>query len=294
MKFNSNGEPCFKSTFPKTIQFFDTLCLLFEKSNREYSKFVHNKSKLLKGYSIFHDEVIAIIGEDWLTLESYSDKHIAEHIYKVIFLSYLEFSSNINEKNHNLILWSCLLHDVKKLGFPVINGKDPFHPFKSGVFCIQFCIKIGLINDNKTKILEICEEILKCHISPPHFPKNVLVQDHAKACPFFDELNNLISNQFSLDLFKIVTFHQSCKVCEEFDELNYLDDDKLVQYFNIRLLDSYEMVRICDSNSYELFHASTIGRGLARRNEIREKINYYRSKRRELEMLGIENLTKQK
>lgn len=39
--------------------------------------------------------------------------------------------NNLNRSEKNIILWSCLLHDVRKLGKPVFEGKDHVHPFKS-------------------------------------------------------------------------------------------------------------------------------------------------------------------
>jgi len=44
-------------------------------------------------------------------------------------LRYLYDKLNRSEKN--IILWACLLHDVRKLGSPIFEGKDHVHPFKS-------------------------------------------------------------------------------------------------------------------------------------------------------------------
>ena len=35
-------------------------------------------------------------------------------------------------EDQNIILWSALLHDIKKRGCPEFDSRDPIHPFVSG------------------------------------------------------------------------------------------------------------------------------------------------------------------
>ena len=42
-------------------------------------------------------------------------------------------------------MWSCLLHDIRKLGAPVFEGKDHVHPFKSAAAVLEVFEKIGIL-----------------------------------------------------------------------------------------------------------------------------------------------------
>lgn len=44
----------------------------------------------------------------------------------------------------NILKWSALLHDVRKLGDPVYYGKDHIHPFKSAQSVIRIFIELGM------------------------------------------------------------------------------------------------------------------------------------------------------
>ena len=37
----------------------------------------------------------------------------------------------MNKREKNIIKWALLLHDIRKLSIPMIQGKDHVHPFKS-------------------------------------------------------------------------------------------------------------------------------------------------------------------
>ena len=37
----------------------------------------------------------------------------------------------------NIVLWACLLHDLRKLSTPIIDTKDHIHPFKSAIAVLE-------------------------------------------------------------------------------------------------------------------------------------------------------------
>jgi hypothetical protein len=49
--------------------------------------------------------------------------------------------------DQDLVLWGCLMHDVRKLSVPVIEGKDHVHPFKSGSSVLDVFTRLGFIED---------------------------------------------------------------------------------------------------------------------------------------------------
>lgn len=51
----------------------------------------------------------------------------------------------LEDEEQNIIMWSCLLHDVKKLGEPVFEGKDHVHPFKSAAAVLEVFAMMGIL-----------------------------------------------------------------------------------------------------------------------------------------------------
>lgn len=51
----------------------------------------------------------------------------------------------LEDEEQNIIMWSCLLHDIRKLGAPVFEGKDHVHPFKSAAAVLEVFEKIGIL-----------------------------------------------------------------------------------------------------------------------------------------------------
>ena len=54
-------------------------------------------------------------------------------------------------EEQNIILWSCLLHDIRKLGAPIFEGKDHVHPFKSAAAVLEVFEKIGILEVSSKK-----------------------------------------------------------------------------------------------------------------------------------------------
>jgi hypothetical protein len=62
-----------------------------------------------------------------------------------------------NECDQNILKWACLLHDIKKEGPPIIQGKDHMHPFKGGAAVIEIFKRLGClkcVNDETIKKLQ--------------------------------------------------------------------------------------------------------------------------------------------
>jgi len=52
---------------------------------------------------------------------------------------------SLEDEDQNIILWACLLHDIRKLGSPVFEGKDHVHPFKSAAAVLEVFEQIGIL-----------------------------------------------------------------------------------------------------------------------------------------------------
>jgi hypothetical protein len=52
----------------------------------------------------------------------------------------------LNDEEKNIILWASLLHDIRKLGFPIFEGKDHVHPFKSAAAVLEVFNQLGILD----------------------------------------------------------------------------------------------------------------------------------------------------
>ena len=43
-------------------------------------------------------------------------------------------------------MWASLLHDIRKLGHPVYEGKDHVHPFKSAAAVLEVFNLMGILD----------------------------------------------------------------------------------------------------------------------------------------------------
>jgi len=71
-----------------------------------------------------------VIGKGW----------VAVHTWLVIWRATKhlpELYDTLNEDEKNIVVWACLLHDIRKLGYPVFQGKDHIHPFKSAAAVLE-------------------------------------------------------------------------------------------------------------------------------------------------------------
>lgn len=69
---------------------------------------------------------------------------MAVHTWMVLWVAAKQLPitifEDVSESDKNVIYWACLLHDVRKLGMPVFEGKDHIHPFKSAASVLEvFC-----------------------------------------------------------------------------------------------------------------------------------------------------------
>lgn len=55
------------------------------------------------------------------------------------------------------MLWAALLHDIKKLGPPVFEGKDHIHPFKGAMQSLKVFQRLDIISKD---VKEITDEVI--------------------------------------------------------------------------------------------------------------------------------------
>lgn len=77
-------------------------------------------------------EIFNVIGEPWNELKKIHDGFVAVHTMLVLWRTVIDpLYSTYSKFEQNIVKWAALLHDIRKLGMPVYEGKDHIHPFKS-------------------------------------------------------------------------------------------------------------------------------------------------------------------
>ena len=95
------------------------------------------------------DELTAKLNPWWQNLLEQRDGWVATHTWLVIWRAARHIPSLYNDLaayEKNIVLWACLLHDVRKLGPPDFIGKDHIHPFKSAASVLEVFEKLKILD----------------------------------------------------------------------------------------------------------------------------------------------------
>jgi hypothetical protein len=103
------------------------------------------------------------------------DGYIACHTVLVLWRARMclpEYFKDLNSEEQNITMWACLMHDLKKLGTPFVEGKDHVHPFKSAVAVLEVFKKLGVLQvETKEQIhsyIQVCRLISESVQPVPH------------------------------------------------------------------------------------------------------------------------------
>lgn len=95
------------------------------------------------------DEILSVMKPQWEELNGMHDGYVAVHTLLVLWRATQTLPhlyEKLSPRDQNIIQWACLLHDVKKLGTPIIEGKDHIHPFKSAIAVLEVFKQIGILD----------------------------------------------------------------------------------------------------------------------------------------------------
>lgn len=105
-----------------------------EKSNRKRGNlseafYLDTCGKVL---GLVDAEIESKLGEPWRDLKKINDSFVAIHTILVLWRVMIDpMFQTYSQLEQNILKWGALLHDIRKLGPPVYEGKDHIHPFKS-------------------------------------------------------------------------------------------------------------------------------------------------------------------
>jgi hypothetical protein len=89
------------------------------------------------------------INPHWDNLRQIHHGYVAIHTWLVIWWAKNHLPhlfDALDDDEQNIILWACLLHDIRKLGWPIFEGKDHVHPFKSAAAVLEVFNQLGILD----------------------------------------------------------------------------------------------------------------------------------------------------
>jgi hypothetical protein len=76
-------------------------------------------------------EIEAKLGQPWKDLKTINDSFVAIHTILVLWRLVIDpLFPTYTKEEQNILKWGALLHDIRKLGYPVYEGKDHIHPLQ--------------------------------------------------------------------------------------------------------------------------------------------------------------------
>jgi hypothetical protein len=97
------------------------------------------------------------------------DGFVAIHTLLVVWRatqSIPDLYNPLSPEEQNILKWSCLLHDLKKLGTPYIEGKDHIHPFKSAVAVLEVFQSLGILSIKSDHAYRQVKRLLSESVQP--------------------------------------------------------------------------------------------------------------------------------
>lgn len=95
-------------------------------------------------------EIEAKLGQPWKDLKTINDSFVAIHTILVLWRLVIDpLFPTYTKVEQNILKWGALLHDIRKLGYPVYEGKDHIHPFKSAQSVIQIFVNLGMLKPTR-------------------------------------------------------------------------------------------------------------------------------------------------
>ena len=175
-----------------------------------------------------------------------------------LYPSYTTFEQNI-------LKWAALLHDIRKLGSPVFEGKDHIHPFKSSQTVIQIFRKLGILNPNKQEAEDFkhVDRLIDESVQPIWKEWRNTFKHGVPVCTQMHSHNNLPEIFYYLwhkgimkrgsfhDLvFRLVMYHQSLDGCSEWPHIFTFTASERDQFCDQTLFRLIKLLMIADSSSY--------------------------------------------
>lgn len=213
--------------------------------------------------------------EEWKTLRSYSDKTISYHTIRVIYLIFKDPDfAHLSEQEQNALLWAGLFHDIAKRGRPLLQGKDPLHPYTGTAAALNIMYRFGWLPQNTRSYLDyVCEYINRSYVvdnglelmdisrikdilSHLYCVTGILPNPDTPWSSYSQLVKEIEVNEperlFELEVLLLVLLHQFRTFTAKFPNASPLNDDDVSIIFSPRLFRMTRILVLNDSLSYLL------------------------------------------
>lgn len=190
--------------------------------------------------------------------------------------------------DQNLLLWVCILHDLKKR-IDYSGAKDPRHPFNSAAGTIRYFERWGWVGGPVEEVAVGLENAKRTIYGDYEVQDNSVLQTVLPAvlslcrvpCSTFTTYKAAVATLeaqdkpqlFALEIFILVMLHQSLDLLRDHPSLSPLLAAQIPVYFSKRLLGLMRIVARCDSLSYDFKNLPRNAE--LHRQAINEKIDRY-------------------
>ena len=92
-------------------------------------------------------EITSVLGQHWNQLKKQNERFVCVHTLLVLWQAMTHsLYKEMDWADQNIIKWVALLHDIRKLSTPAIQGKDHVHPFKSAAGILEIMRGLKIID----------------------------------------------------------------------------------------------------------------------------------------------------
>jgi len=197
------------------------------------------------------DSIISRYIDEWKTLTEYSNHKIVIHVFKMLYSVQKDLDFTVLDNyDKNIILWTCLLHDIAKRGTPICLQRDYIHPFQGARLVLHIFKRLGFF-DCKKEIMESWDDIFEKATTKDK--KGEECHDNSKLVEIYRILSEILpENCLEKDVIVLVLLHQSLPSLPEFDYHIVLSPlyEEIPKYFSKRLLMLMKLIIKHDSLSY--------------------------------------------
>ena len=135
--------------------------------------------------------------------------------------------------------WACLLHDVRKLSVPIIEGKDHVHPFKSSISTLEVFENLKFIPESarNAECLMQARRLIGESVQPIPARDQERMEHGVPLCTQMHSHHNLPEifwylwheevlrrNGFVDLVFRLVMFHQSLDGVKDWPSQQYINN----------------------------------------------------------------------
>ena len=258
--------PSFTQHFPNLLEIIKKVPSSINFGAKSVEIYKESRGEFRERYL---DSIISTVIPEWKSLQKQETGFVNDHIMLVFWLFTMDENiQNLCGEDINLLYWISILHDIVKLRPPLVQTRDPMHPFRSAASALKVISRVlGLqcyphfireINSLSLLFLSSSQVLYRRSYSMEN--KKIYTEiykeslDLRKCGVLFGKLDALFPKYtFANDLIKLISLHQSLPAIPKYPCFDQLTSEQIVEYFDEHRLWLMYLIMINDSVSYSQF-----------------------------------------